>query len=50
MYVPEKKDMPSKRLGEKPAVRVSSTFGVEAWKGRPIIAVSSLSGGGQLGE
>ncbi len=43
MYIPVKNEMPSKRLGEKPAVRVSSTLGVEARKGRALIAVFSLS-------
>ncbi len=42
MHVPEKKEMPSKRLGEKPAVSVSSTLGIEARKGRALIAVFSL--------
>lgn len=44
VYVPLKKEMPSKRLGENPAVRVSSIFGVDALKGRALIAVFSLSG------
>lgn len=37
--------MPSKRLGENPAVRVSSTSGKEASKGRLLTSVSSLDCG-----
>lgn len=44
VYVPLKKETPSKRLGEKPAVRVSSILGVVALKGRALIAVFSLNG------
>ena len=39
---PAKKDTPRRRRGWKPAVRVSSMEGVEAVKGRAVMAVWSL--------
>lgn len=43
---PEKKEMPRRRRGKKPAEKVIERLGVEAWKGRACTVVESLEVGG----